>query len=751
MIIATIFRYFGKFLQYYTPEEICVSFLMSISMVIFFVGHFFLGCCSALAVWGLYVYLITPDAKPQSSEYGVYNKTMIRNLGSHPQVSRRELVCDRGKWFEDKSGRKLILRGVNVCGSSKFPLNCQTHVTKDFYNTTNISFVGRPFPLEKADEHFQRIQACGLTFIRLLVTWEAIEHAGPGEYDEEYLEYLLKIVRIAAKYNIACMIDPHQDVWSRWTGGDGAPAWTLELVGFNISKLHESGASFTQQGYIMEHGDNTGFPCMHWPSNHHRLATATMFTLFFGGNDFCPNFMIGGQNVQDFLQGHYFSAFSKVANKLGGEENVIGFDSMNEPNLGMIGWKDLAKESIYMRQGSSPTFFESFQLGDGFATWVKNYSPSLVQSGKILMNPNGARAWTRNCVWEDQNIWARNAQGMPELLKPEYFRYRIVNGEQQNIDLQKDYFMPFISKFRAVINKKTHSAGQYLIFVDRVTNFETASISESMCESISLESLVWAPHWYDLVPLVTKSFRTWVGVVRDCRFSLPLVFGRENVVREYSRQLLLVSGCVSKLNSGKGIPTIIGEIGIPFDIDNAKCYRTNDYSRQVSSMNITISALDRSLLSGILWNYTPDHTHLHGDGWNGEDLSIFSADKPVNPDDTNIFAGGRAFEAIVRPYVMRCAGTPISMSFDLVSRIFLFEFRHSETELITAGTVIFVPFFQYQNVPVIEVSGCTFDLDTANQTLLIFHDETHSSTHTVKIYPALSPVSVSPRNPNDML
>ena len=270
---------------------------------------------------------------------------------------------------------------------------------------------------------------------------------------------------------------------------------------------------------------------------------------------------------------------------------MIGFDSMNEPNLDMIRWKDLSKESIYMRQGSSPTFFESFQLGDGFATCIKNYSPSVVHSGKILMNPNGARAWTRNCVWEDQNIWGRNAQGIPELLQPEYFRYRIVN----NIDLQKDYFMPFIHKFRAVINKKTHSAGQYLIFVDRVTNIETASISEAMCERISLENLVWAPHLYDLVPLVTKSFRTWVGVVRDSRFSLPLVFGPKNDINEYSRHLLLVSGCVAKLNSGKGIPTIIGEIGIHFDIDNAGCYSTSDFSRQVSSINITISALDRSL------------------------------------------------------------------------------------------------------------------------------------------------------------
>ena len=57
-----------------------------------------------------------------------------------------------------------------------------------------------------------------------------------------------------------------------WTGGDGAPAWTLNCVGFDILSLHASGAAFTHQGYLAENGADAILPRMTWPSNHHKLA-----------------------------------------------------------------------------------------------------------------------------------------------------------------------------------------------------------------------------------------------------------------------------------------------------------------------------------------------------------------------------------------------------------------------------------------------------------------------------------------------
>ncbi|KAF8328941.1 hypothetical protein F5887DRAFT_132385 [Amanita rubescens] len=41
-----------------------------------------------------------------------------------------------------------------------------------------VTFVGRPFSLEEAHDHFSHLRRRGLAFLRFLVTWEAIEHNG---------------------------------------------------------------------------------------------------------------------------------------------------------------------------------------------------------------------------------------------------------------------------------------------------------------------------------------------------------------------------------------------------------------------------------------------------------------------------------------------------------------------------------------------------------------------------------------------
>jgi hypothetical protein len=65
----------------------------------------------------------------------------------------------------------------------------------------------------------------------------------------------------------------HQDVWSRYCGGSGAPAWTLEAVGFNLLKLEECGAAYLggvrTPGVDVDRG--------RWPTGYLKLASSTMW------------------------------------------------------------------------------------------------------------------------------------------------------------------------------------------------------------------------------------------------------------------------------------------------------------------------------------------------------------------------------------------------------------------------------------------------------------------------------------------
>ncbi|HJW83287.1 MAG TPA: cellulase family glycosylhydrolase, partial [Anaerolineae bacterium] len=329
--------------------------------------------------------------------------------------------------FKDEHGRTLMLRGVGLGGSSKVPArpNGATYVRDGFFEHRDVSFVGRPFPLSEADEHFSRLRAWGQTFLRFVVTWEAIEHAGPGLYDDAYLDYLRAVIDKAGEYGFTICIDPHQDVWSRFTGGDGAPGWTLEAVGFDVARFAESGAALVHA----THGDP--LPRMMWPTNAGKLATATMFALFFGGDDFAPATKIDGQPAQDYLQRHYLNAIKQVARRLTDMPHVVGYDVMNEPLSGYVGWRDLNATPGLLKFGDSPTPLQTMFLGAGFPqavpVWDRRVT-GLKQTGRRLLNTTRVRAWRDgfDCVWKANGVWGVDEHGAPRLLRPDHFA--VVDG-----------------------------------------------------------------------------------------------------------------------------------------------------------------------------------------------------------------------------------------------------------------------------------------------------------------------------------
>jgi hypothetical protein len=177
-------------------------------------------------------------------------------------------------------------------------------------------------------------------------------------------------------------------------------------------------------------------------------------------------------------------------------------------------------------------------------------------------------------------------------------------------------------------------------------------------------------------------------------------------------------------------PTLIGEFGLPFDMKRKHAYRTGDFSAHVRGFDTYLRALDENLLSWTLWNYTADNTNERGDGWNDEDFSIFSRDQQADPQ--NIHSGGRALEAIVRPYARAVAGEPLKMAFDRKTRTFEIEFRHDAE--VTAPTEIFVPDYQYPQGYRVEVSDGAHEIDRGEQTVLYRHTA-NVAVHRIQIKP----------------
>ena len=98
-------------------------------------------------------------------------------------------------------------------------------------------------------------------------------YSSRGVYDLEYLEYVRQLLSMMPQYGLVAFVALHQDVWSRYTGGSGAPAWTLEAVGFDLHGLEEPGAAWLKG---VKGGGHTEDERGLWPCGYQKLAAATM-------------------------------------------------------------------------------------------------------------------------------------------------------------------------------------------------------------------------------------------------------------------------------------------------------------------------------------------------------------------------------------------------------------------------------------------------------------------------------------------
>ncbi|KAJ3207820.1 hypothetical protein HDU67_007205 [Dinochytrium kinnereticum] len=728
-----------------------------------------------------------------------------------------------GRHFADEHGRTLLVRGVNLCANSKLPTKSSESIT----DHRNVSFIGRPFRLDEVDEHFKRLRGWGLTFVRLLVSWEALEHSGPGIYDEEFIDYLILVLKRMAKYGIKCFIDPHQDTWSRFSGGSGAPGWTFEVAGLDLTMFQKAGAA-----HINDIQDESRTKHMFWPTNYAKLACCTMFTLFFGGDTFAPKTLYKGESVQSFLQRHYINAFTHLARRVQDCVGVMGFEVMNEPHFGYIGMPSIYRFDplTTLHYGPFPSALESFALGSGASlevdNWVQSWPHPTRKAGKKRVNEEEVSVWLNDgkCIWEEHGLW-KMENGKPVALKPDYFSKHPVTGKK--IDFNNEFYLPFI---RSYIKSIQSAKSDYIVFFEPIPN-EDPPVFDNV--DLKMKNVVYAPHWYDLKTLFSKGTKSILAAT---------YFGVSGASKNYGGQIgNIVKAGIQRVGTK---PVLLGECGMPMDINKKKAFETGDYKLHTDFLDACLTAFEANLVNFTLWNYNPMNDNTYGDYWNGEDFSIYSP-KPSRPmsttgsvssissllgqpaigsseriktpeplkkakpgkskltDITPLFIdedpeappletipsveqmpttpfeitnfyfqddglalegdpdhhhhdGGRALDAIIRPFASKIAGLPLVSRFNLRKLVYTLEFvsyaPHDKNDGEPGGeevpisriTEIFLPnyHFGFANGIQIKVSDGEWKFDKKKQTLYWAYDPDYHHSKVQEVTPLLAPKGV---------
>jgi endoglycosylceramidase len=186
-----------------------------------------------------------------------------------------------GRWITDRSGRVVILHGVNMV--NKLP---PYHPASLGFSEDDVRFLARE----------------GFNTVRLGIIHKGLEPS-PGGYDDAYLGQVAETARMAARNGVYPLVDFHQDMYNERFNGEGEPDWSV-------------------------HPDCRAIPAepdVGFPGNY-----SVMPALWCAYDRFWLNQESEGTRLQDA----YAAAWRHAASAFRGQRGVVGFDIFNEPWAG---------------------------------------------------------------------------------------------------------------------------------------------------------------------------------------------------------------------------------------------------------------------------------------------------------------------------------------------------------------------------------------------------------------------------------
>ena len=461
----------------------------------------------------------------------------------------------------------------------------------------------------------------------------------------------------------------------------------------------------------------------------------------------------GVKNVGDVMQDAYINAFRYVARRLAGLECILGWDVMNEPHPGFVGLPSLTKwnPDTELHLGIMPNAVQGMILSSGgedapdktFRLKLPVYERSWPRPSTLTTHIEyevckGYRAWLdgRKDIWKEEKVWwwdPAREEGFS--FKEDYFTKHPQTG--MPIDFERDFYEPFLRKFLVAVQEGRLDGlkdlsispgggmGQWS-FIEPVPNIgppewveqEGAEIYKAT--STGGVGVCYAPHWYDLRACFEKklswtmSFDVGALALGSRNFLQHAYFGRLGLLGNYISQFSRVINHLHRFRrSGKPTPILIGETGVPFDLNEFHAYKTGDIRAQLVMLDSVVGAMERvnnGSLNWTLWNFTSENYVSaspkageieSGDGWNSEDFSLVSMDKamteipylPLSPltrvpqvaratsmtpnnsgvilnrarEFGDLYAGARCVGAWIRPYPPRTAGVLQQSEFTLAN------------------------------------------------------------------------------------